>query len=137
MKPIAKNVNEASIPPGLVDAYLTHFRTQNDSLYWAWEEVDAATESLEFGLPLCLALVEAAANPAELAYIAAGPLEDLLRRRGTPAAQALEAPARVSARVREALHQVWLSPDDAAYTAWRAMVKKYPSIRDRTSIRTP
>lgn len=107
----------------LVDAYLAHFRTKDDSLFWAWEEVDATTNSLEAGLPLCLALVECAATPAELAYIAAGPLEDLLRRIGAPAVQALEMPARQSAKVREALRQVWLSNDDAAFAQWRALVE--------------
>jgi hypothetical protein len=123
----AANPNDANIPLDLVAAYLTHFRTQNDSLFWAWEEVDAATNSLEPGLSLCLALVEAAENPVELAYIAAGPLEDLLKRVGIPAAQALEMPARQSAKVREALQQAWLSPDDAAYKLWREMVEKYSS----------
>jgi hypothetical protein len=114
---------DADIQPDLVEAYLTHFRIKSDSLFWAWEAVDAATNSLEPGLSLCLALIEAAETPAELAYIAAGPLEDMLKRVGIPAAQALELPARQSAKVREALQQAWLSPEDAAFKLWREMAQ--------------
>lgn len=89
--------------PELVSAYLAHYRTKNDSLSWAWEAVDDAMHKLELGLPLCLELIEATENDAELAYVAAGPLEDLLMRVGAPAANALENPVHRSIKARLAL----------------------------------
>ena len=111
------------IPPKeLALAYLTHYRTKDESLFWAWESVDAAVRQLSSGLPTCLELIEASESEAELAYIAAGPLEDLLNRLGEPAAAALELPARRSEKVRKALEAVWLRPESAAYATWHDLV---------------
>jgi hypothetical protein len=43
----------------IVAAYLKHYRTKDESLFWAWETVEAATHKLESGLPLCLELIGA------------------------------------------------------------------------------
>lgn len=111
--------------PELVSAYLMHYRTKDKTLSSAWEAVDDAVHDLECGLPLCLALIEAAANDAELAYVAAGPLEDLLTRVGGAAADALELPARTSQKVRQALACVWLSSSSPAYPKWHSLTQQY------------
>jgi hypothetical protein len=109
----------------LVSTYLAHYRTKDSSLYWAWEAVDDAMHELAHGLPLCLGLIEASENDAELAYVAAGPLEDLLMRVGAPAANALEEPVRSSIKARRALAGVWLSPEAEAYQKLHSLVEQY------------
>ncbi|WP_376752186.1 DUF6869 domain-containing protein [Stutzerimonas kunmingensis] len=113
----------------LVFAYFAHYRTKDSSLYWAWEAVDDAMHELEHGLPLCLGLIDASENDAELAYVAAGPLEDLLMRVGAPAANALEEPVRSSIKARLTLTCVWLSPEAEAYHKWHSLVEQYPHQR--------
>ncbi|WP_368086684.1 DUF6869 domain-containing protein [Atopomonas hussainii] len=111
--------------PELVSAYLIHYRSKDDALAWAYEAVDCAMHDLEHGVSLCLALIEAATNDAEIAYVASGPLEDLLTRVGCAAAEALEAPARRSSKVRLALSCVWLSPKASAYKKWYSLTQQY------------
>jgi hypothetical protein len=111
--------------PELASAYLMHYRTKDDALSWAWEAVDDAMHELEHGLSLCLVLIEATTNDAEIAYVASGPLEDLLTRVGSPAAEALETPARRSSKVRQALSCVWLSPKASAYQKWHSLTQQY------------
>lgn len=111
----------------VVIMYLVHYRTKDESLEWAWHYAEKATRNLEGGLSLCLALIEAAENDEELAYVAAGPVEDLLNRVGIPAIEAFEVPARRSLKVRNALAGVWLRPDAAAYVKWHALTQKYHS----------
>jgi hypothetical protein len=91
----------------LAEAYLTHYRTGDNSLFDAFNQVDALVRDLERGLPICLALIDAARDDAELAYVAAGPLEDLIHRVGEPARHALAPLARRSSKVRQAMAGVW------------------------------
>jgi hypothetical protein len=109
----------------LVSAYLRHFRTKDDSLSWAWAAVDDAMHELQSGLSLCLELIEATESEEELAYVAAGPLEDLLVRVGALAANALEIPVRQSVKARLALSCVFLNPEAAAYQKWNYLVQQY------------
>jgi len=118
----------------LAFAYLAHYRTQDDSLSWAWEAVDDAMHELELGLPICLELIEATESDAELANVAAGPLEDLLKRVGVPAANALEIPVRCSIKARLALSYVWLSPEAAAYQKWHSLVQQYSNQGPRVGL---
>jgi hypothetical protein len=118
----------------LISAYLTHFRTKDDSLSWAWTAVDDAMYELQPGLSLCLELIEATENEEELAYVAAGPLEDLLVRVGVLAANSLEIPVRKSIKARLALSCVWLNPEAAAYPKWHYLVQQYSSKGSRIGL---
>jgi hypothetical protein len=65
----------------LVSAYLEHFETEDDQLFWAWQHLQNYISSEpRRAWEITLKLI-AAANHGALAYIAAGPLEGLLYSR--------------------------------------------------------
>jgi tetratricopeptide (TPR) repeat protein len=65
----------------LVSAYLKHFDTQDDELFWAWQRLqDYISTEPARAWEITLQLI-AAANESALGYVAAGPLEDILYSR--------------------------------------------------------
>ena len=76
-------VTESHNDEELVAAYLKHFETGDDGLFWAFERVQQyvrkdPTKAWE----VTLQLIAAAPDPRTRGYVAAGPLEDLLYARG-------------------------------------------------------
>jgi len=60
-------------------------RLQADGHFWAWMHVDRlVTEDPDAALQLTLLLADAAPDDAALAYLGAGPIEDLLVHHATP-----------------------------------------------------
>ena len=99
----------------LVDAYLAHAREcfrdgDKDPYFDAWEQVhDMVGDRPEEGWTLILQLIERAADEQVLAYIAAGPLEDLIKWHGPQFIERIEAHASIDAKFRRALRGVWPS----------------------------
>ncbi|KTC83805.1 hypothetical protein [Legionella brunensis] len=63
----------------IIDAYLNWYRTKSEKYWWAWEEVDNR-RSAEY-LSFIYELIQACRDDAEIAYVAAGPLENLFIKR--------------------------------------------------------
>jgi hypothetical protein len=82
--------------------------TAADPLFWTSELLDILIQR-EPGLALeiVLACVDEASSPADVAVVAAGPLEDLIARQGAAVIDLIEEAAARSARVRYALSGVW------------------------------
>ena len=122
-------------PEELAAAYLADFRTgAEDSL--AFGEVLDACNDLVKGIEVTRALIELAGSDFELAYVAAGPVEDLLNWHGMRAFVLLAADARKSTKARDALAGVWIDDECEAFSAWKALMEKYGlahSSRERTS----
>ena len=110
-----------------MDAYWEHYRRtwsgtgtvlddDDDGWAWAWEEVDEAVHNCVAGVvSLLVALADAAAgNESALAYLGAGPVEDLLRQRNQASSllDELDDAARANDNVRTAVRCVWWSDDD-------------------------
>jgi len=75
-------VNDSPRDEELVAAYLRHFATKDRALYWAWERFQGyVTADPRKAWELTLQLIAAAPDARALAYVAAGPLEDLLYAR--------------------------------------------------------
>jgi len=91
----------------------------------AYADVLEACNDFEKGLEVTLALIAEARTEGELAYVAAGPLEDMLKLHGARAIPALEAAAESSENVRKALSGVYLSEHHEAFSEWRRLVSKY------------
>jgi len=92
----------------IVDAYLKHFATRDDSLFWAVATIDEfARIDLERAWVLTLSLVDKAPDATCLAYVAAGPLEDLLNNFGSDIIDRVELHARRDPKFRLALSGVW------------------------------
>jgi hypothetical protein len=87
--------------------------------------LELCTCDLEKGAEVTLALVAASETELELSYVAAGPVEDLLKSHGLRAIPVLEAAAEQSEKVRKALAAVWLNEKYEAFTEWRRLLSKH------------
>jgi hypothetical protein len=100
-------VNESFNDDGLVAAYLRHFVTKDDALFWAWERIQryVSTDPLK-AWDLTLRLIAAAPDKSALGYVAAGPLEDLLYACGKLFIDELERLARSDPKFLSALQMI-------------------------------
>jgi hypothetical protein len=92
----------------VVDAYLRHHTAKDDSLFWAWEKLEGYVRTDPTrAWNMTLQLIAAAATAEAVAYVAAGPLEDLLYLHGEQFIDEAERLARQDAKFRQALGGVW------------------------------
>jgi hypothetical protein len=76
-------MNQSFSDEELVAAYLSHYATGDEALFWAWQRVKeyVRTDPTK-AWQLTLQLIAAAPDNGSLGLVAAGPLEDLLYARG-------------------------------------------------------
>ncbi|MBB6096434.1 hypothetical protein HNQ60_005356 [Povalibacter uvarum] len=92
----------------LVDAYLRHFVEKDDSLFWAWQQLQGyLTSDPMRAWNVTLQLIDAAPEPEALSYVAAGPLEDLLYACGEQFIDKVEHLASGDPKFRRALQGVY------------------------------
>lgn len=96
----------------LVVGYLALARARSDSQkecsWWAWEAMkEMLWHDPEAAWPVILRLVARAEDDETLAYVAAGPLEDLLADHGAAFIERVEVEAARDSRFRRALTGVW------------------------------
>jgi hypothetical protein len=96
---------------GLIAAYLAlreKSGPEHEELFWAHEAVDdVVRNSPSEGWALTRELIEAAVDDPALMYVAAGPLEDLLKKHGEHIIDDVITAARRDAKVRRALAGAW------------------------------
>jgi hypothetical protein len=109
----------------LATTYLKQYRTGASEDFWAFEAILEACGNLATGLPVVLELIELAVDDSELSYVAAGPVEDLLKWHGKAAIAAFEKAAVHSTKVRQALAGVWINADDDAFSDWKRLMEEY------------
>lgn len=100
-----------SVEPGMVRAELS-------------EAVEEVLQG-DGGLRLVSEMIERSNDDGTIAYIAAGPLEDLFRFHGVDVAGELEILARRSTKWRKALAGVWLTAGDEAEPWLRSVVTRF------------
>jgi hypothetical protein len=108
-------------PTDLVRAYWTYHSLRAggreeqlaaDEWFWAWEAVQETVHSdPSKALEIVAALVETAPGEADVDYIGAGPLEDLVREHGPMLIDQIDMLARRAPRFRRAVNAMWLSED--------------------------
>jgi Family of unknown function (DUF6869) len=101
----------------LVEAYMSHAVAavnaggKKDRCFWAWEEVtELVRDDVDRAWDVVLELVGRAVDDRLLAYVAAGPLEDLIKWHPHEIIDRVEQQARRDARFRRALSGVWGVP---------------------------
>ena len=111
---------------GIADAYLSHFRDKSPATEWAldtlqdftlhqrWEEV--------WQVLLAIARGEKELEPEALAYVAAGPLEDIICRAGPEFIDRVEHEAKFNRQFGRLLTGVWPT---RAHAAVRERVVKF------------
>lgn len=112
-------VNEDVRLQRLIGAYWKHYRLSTggrqerlaaDQWAWAWDEVEGAVmEPSANTLEMLMALAQTAADEEALAYLGAGPLEDLINSHGVQFVQQIEESARRDPMFRKAVAHVQLS----------------------------
>lgn len=108
----------------LAEAYLEAFRKQlyDDSLV---ERIDKLITEPREGLSFIEALLAQANNPAELAYIAAGPLEDFFIKNYEVLGEPFDKLLRTNSKMRQALTGIWISENTKARIALDKLLDKY------------
>jgi hypothetical protein len=111
----------------LVMSYFRYYAGKREEDWWAWQEVtDLVMQCPEKeGWDITLALIEHAPSKKALAYVAAGPLEDLMHYHGNLLIDRIEQESRRSVRFRHALTGVWLSKGTSIYERWYNLMEKY------------
>ena len=100
-------VTESHNDEELVAAYLKHFETKDDGLFWAFERVQQYVRRDPIkAWEVTLQLIAAAPDHGALGYVAAGPLEDLLYARGKLFIDEVERLARSDPKFLSALQMV-------------------------------
>lgn len=108
----------------VADAYLKSYRqaSVNETLLKA---IDAIMQEPLEGLYFVEALVEKSVNDAELAYIAAGPFEDLFIQHYEMILNPLDQMLRKNIKMRKALSGIWVTPSTKARNALETLLGKY------------
>jgi hypothetical protein len=99
--------NESLHDEELIAAYLRCSATKDDASFWAFERIQQyVSKDPKRAWELTLQLIAAAPDSNALAYVAAGPLEDLLYARGELFIDELEQLARCDPKFLSALQMI-------------------------------
>ena len=110
----------------LASAYLRYFESKRKEDWWAWNDVDdLVRRDAERGWEITRVLVNKSSSDEALAYVAAGPLEDLLKRHGLAVIDRIDNESEINDRLRVALSGVYLDPSYLVFDRWYALMCKY------------
>jgi hypothetical protein len=110
----------------LAHVYLRHYQLKRQEDFWAVEEGDHLVDhDADLGWALTKILIDKAVSDEALAYVAAGPLEDLLKKHGFAVIKRVEEECRTNSRLQLALSGVWLGREYPIYYRWYALMWKY------------
>jgi hypothetical protein len=110
----------------LAEAYLRERETRNNEDFWAWEEVHRRIRvDLAEAWEVTLSLVEKSGSDSALAYVAAGPLEDLVDGYGDSALDVIEAECETNQKLQRALSGIWLERESPVLMRWRSLMDRY------------
>jgi hypothetical protein len=110
----------------LANAYLLYFETKRKEDRWAWSEVDdLIRHDAERGWEVTQVLVKKSTSDEALGFVAAGPLEDLLKKHGLAVIDRIEEECLENERLRMALSGVTIRPENPIFERWYALMWKY------------
>jgi len=121
------NDPSASDEEALAAAYLRQYETKSNEDFWAYKQVDdIVRKNPQAGWRITRRLIDLARDGAALAYVAAGPLEDMMNWWGNELREEIEQEARRNRRFLEALSMIRVHEGkETAYAWWRALLEKY------------
>lgn len=110
----------------IVATYMRYFASKQSEDFWAYCEVsDVIRGDAERGWDLTLKLINKSTSDEALAYVAAGPLEDLLKKHGPGVIDRIEKECNANERLRTALSGVYLGGGEPVFQRWYALMWKY------------
>lgn len=107
----------------LIDAYLNYYRTKNEEFWWAWEEADKKRSPDDLGF--VFKLIQACRDDSEIAYVAAGPLRDLLIAQHLVIKEQLSVMVRQHKSMQKAIQALILSPGTPERKTLDEILNKY------------
>jgi hypothetical protein len=106
--------------------YAHQDRAESDRWFWAWEEVQEVVERTPGeALPLVVALADYCLSAQGLAYLGAGPVEDLVKRADDELFERMLKAATKNARFRRALATIWID-DNARIRELKQFFRQHP-----------
>ena len=109
----------------IATTYLRYFEAKRETDIWARDEVDTLVlRDPERGWEITRTLVNKALTEEALAYIAAGPLEDLLNHHGAAVMVQIEQECLTNDNLRLALSGVWIENENPVWQRWYALMWK-------------
>jgi hypothetical protein len=110
----------------LIKAYLLYFETRQEADRWAWNEVDDLVRyDPDKGWKVTYLLINKANSDEALGFIAAGPLEDLLKKHGPAVIDRIEEASQQNVQLQAALSGVWIRPENPIFERWRRLMWKF------------
>lgn len=111
----------------LADAYLRHYAEKRDEDLWSYDQVHSIIQNdPDEGWEITSLLLQKAGADAALAYIAAGPLEELLLRHGSEVIDRIELESTNDSRLQLALSGVFgIGPEHPVFERWYGLMWKY------------
>jgi hypothetical protein len=111
----------------ITDAYLRYQAKRDRSDQWAWDAVESLiNRDPDEAWKISCMLVNKASSDEALAFVAAGPLEDLLKKHGSKVIERVEAESTSNPRLQLALSGVWgIEPADPIFERWYALMCLY------------
>ncbi len=95
--------------------YLKYYRTRDDHHWWAVEAVQKIIQSPQ-GLACVFQLIQASDDDLELAYVAAGPLEECFEKHHASIKDQLSTLVRQYPKMRKAIQAIFISKHDVRKT---------------------
>lgn len=108
----------------IIAAYLHYYRTKKEEYWWAYQDIVDIIDSPDC-LAFVLELIHACHNDAEIAFVAAGPLEDLLNKHHEHVKDALSELVRSDEKMRKAIQGVWIGKGKQSRKALDEILEKY------------
>jgi hypothetical protein len=110
----------------VVRCYLRQWRTGREDDFWAWEEVEAQVrDTPRRGWALVRQLIAACRSDAALMYIAAGPLENLIKWHGYRLGPKIARAAHDDEKVQRALAGIWIDEEYVAFGWWKQQMIEF------------
>jgi uncharacterized protein DUF6869 len=110
----------------LATAYLKYFGSHRDEDRWAWSDVDnLVRRDADRGWEITRILVNKSTSDEALAFVAAGPLEDLLKKHGLDVIDRIENECKENDRLRMALSGVSIGPEKPIFGRWYQLMREY------------
>jgi hypothetical protein len=110
----------------LANEYLLFCESKKEDCRWAWSEVDdLVRRDPDKGWEITCILVNKASSDEALGFVAAGALEDLLRKHGLTVIDRVEHESQENVRLQTALSGVWITPESPVFDRWYALMWKY------------
>jgi hypothetical protein len=122
-----KDINETE----LINTYFKNWecveKGQSDNEhFWAWETIeDMVFKEPIRGLEITIKILRLCKDDKALAYVAAGPLENLFVYHGRKIIDRITKEADKDPRIQLALSGVWLNENNKAYPEWKELMKRY------------